>query len=109
MTANDIIPGRRRHAATTRIDESASGTPDRNATGHQYGRRVEGDRSWTVYHVFTGIPARMDDRPMTGLSRSAATEGMLSLNSRHGARVDEQTAPAAGFRPSPCAEEGRGP
>jgi hypothetical protein len=53
----------------------APGTPSR-----QYGRRVEMDRSWTVYHVFTGAPARLGGNPMTGLSRSEATDGMLSLN-----------------------------
>ncbi|MFP1633776.1 hypothetical protein ACLB6G_18755 [Zhengella sp. ZM62] len=46
----------------------------------QYGRRIETDRSWTVYHVFSGIPARAGGEILTGLSRSAATAGMLALN-----------------------------
>ena len=46
----------------------------------QYGRRVEADRSWTVYHVFTGIPVHLCGNAMIGLSRRAATDGMLSLN-----------------------------
>jgi len=50
-----------------------------------YGRRIEADRSWTVYHVFTGVPARMDGNTMTGLSQSEATDSLLSLN-RRGAR-----------------------
>ena len=108
MTANDIPTGRRRHADTTRIDESASGTPDRNATRHQYGRRIEADRSWTVYHVFTGVPARADDRPMTGLSRSVATESMLCLNHHRGRGIEARTAPVAGFGPSPGTREGYG-
>ncbi len=29
-----------------------------------YGRRIESDRSWTVYHVFSGAPARIDGRFM---------------------------------------------
>ena len=49
----------------------------------QYGRRIEADRSWTVYHVFTGVPAHADGQIMTGLSRSDATDGMLSLNGRN--------------------------
>ena len=57
---------------------------------HQYGRRVEADRSWTVYHVFTGVPADAACGAMTGLSRAAATDRMLSLNRRgapgHGKR-----------------------
>jgi hypothetical protein len=60
--------------------ENEGGTMGDDDPVRQYGRRVEPDKSWTVYHVFTGKPAVEDDRSMTGLSRSAATEGMLSLN-----------------------------
>ena len=49
----------------------------------QYGRRVEADRSWTVYHVFTGIPALVDGALMVGLSRAQATKSMLDLNRRN--------------------------
>jgi hypothetical protein len=45
-----------------------------------FGRRVEADRSWTVYHVFTGAPARVEGVALTGLSQAKATENMLSLN-----------------------------
>jgi hypothetical protein len=48
-----------------------------------YGRRVEADRSWTVYHVFTGVPASLDGRAMVGLGRAAATDRMLDLNRRN--------------------------
>ena len=47
-----------------------------------YGRRVELDRSWTVHHVFTGVPAHIYGVTMVGLSRSDATDIMLSLNRR---------------------------
>jgi hypothetical protein len=60
--------------------ENEGGAPGPGIANHQYGRRVEVDRSWTVYHVFSGVPARRSGNPMTGLSRSDATEGMLSLN-----------------------------
>lgn len=58
--------------------------PLRNTEWHEplYGRRVETDRSWTVYHVFTGIPADASCGVMTGLSRVEATNRMMSLN-RH--------------------------
>lgn len=46
----------------------------------QYGRRVEADRSWTVYHVFSGIPAHVDGALMVGLTRAQATTSMLDLN-----------------------------
>lgn len=61
----------------------------RNGTDHQYGRRIESDRSWTVYHVFTGVPADSHAGATTGLTRAEATERMTSLN-RHG---EERTAP----------------
>ncbi|WP_018431317.1 hypothetical protein [Hoeflea sp. 108] len=55
----------------------------RTAGDEQYGRRIEADRSWTIYHVFTGVPAAREGLEMIGLSRSVATDGMLSLNRRN--------------------------
>ena len=69
MTAEDTKPGRRERAAAPRTDAGAMDAPNRDVAV-QYGRRVEADRSWPVYHVFTGVPAREHDRPMTGLCRS---------------------------------------
>ena len=60
--------------------ENEGGAPAPWAPEHQYGRRIEMDKSWTVYHVFTGEPARVDGVTLTGLSRTQATEKMLSLN-----------------------------
>ncbi|MFU0507959.1 hypothetical protein [Pseudaminobacter sp. NGMCC 1.201702] len=60
--------------------ENEGGAPGLGIVTHQYGRRVEADHSWTVYHVFSGVPASRSGNPMTGLSWSDATEGMLSLN-----------------------------
>jgi hypothetical protein len=37
-------------------NEGGSQAPD--TPDGQFGRRVEMDRSWTIYHVFTGVPAR---------------------------------------------------
>ncbi len=47
-----------------------------------YGRRIEMDRSWTVYNVFSGVPADIGQGLMTGLSRADATDKMMSLNRR---------------------------
>lgn len=76
---------------------SLSGGHDRGAGSycpdtrdHQYGRRVEGDGSWSIYHVFTGIPASIRGVPTTGLTRSCATEGMLSLNRRNERHAGER-------------------
>lgn len=61
-------------------EQRASGAQAPDGIDSHYGRRIENDRSWTVYHVFTGAPARVNGRAMTGLSRTEATESMLSLN-----------------------------
>jgi hypothetical protein len=66
--------------------ENEGGATRSEAPDRQYGRRVEPDRTWTVYHVFTGNPAVVEDREMIGLTRSAATDGMLSLNRRKAGR-----------------------
>jgi hypothetical protein len=58
----------------------ASDAPAFDTIDSDYGRRIESDRSWTVYHVFTGAPARIEGQTMMGLSRTEATERMLSLN-----------------------------
>jgi hypothetical protein len=66
--------------------ENEGGAQGQNSMDHHYGRRIETDRTWSVYHVFTGVPARIGERPMTGLSRLDATEGMLFLNRRNEGR-----------------------
>jgi hypothetical protein len=69
------------------IWENEGGASGRDALDEQYGRRIETDRSWTVYHVFTGVPAHADGETLTGLSRLKATDRMLSLN-RNGRHID---------------------
>ncbi|MFK0692730.1 hypothetical protein ACFX5Q_31930 [Mesorhizobium sp. IMUNJ 23033] len=86
MNARNTETDRQRNAAALRIWENEGGAPGRDFTNRQYGRRVEADRSWTVYHVFTGIPAHEDGVAMTGLNRSDATRSMLSLNQRNAER-----------------------
>lgn len=51
--------------------------------GSLYGRRIETDRSWSVYHVFTGAPAKVAGRAMVGLNMMTATEFMLAMNVEH--------------------------
>jgi hypothetical protein len=75
----------RRHALA--IDDTV--TMSDPADDH-YGRRIEIDRSWTVYHVFTGTPAFVADTRMIGLSRSEATDKMMSLNQRNADRRVER-------------------
>ncbi|WEX75780.1 hypothetical protein PYH37_000791 [Sinorhizobium numidicum] len=95
------------HALAISIWEDEGGAPAPDTTDHQYGRRIEADRSWTVYHVFTGVPARIGGNTMVGLSRSGATEGMLSLNRRNIERWKERVSLSAPARPASCETEAR--
>lgn len=84
---------RRRDAAAIGVWDNEGGAPC--SSEHQVGRRIEADRSWTVYHVFTGIPVHVDGQSMTGLTRSRATSGMMFLNLRNAARHKERIRPEA--------------
>ena len=90
MNVPNIETDRARNATALGAWENEGGAPGRDSMDHQYGRRIETDRSWTVYHVFTGIPAGAQGQTMTGLSRADATSGMLSLNLRNTARLRER-------------------
>lgn len=81
---------RKRIAAAISVWENEGGASGQDSMHHQYGRRIEADRSWTIYHVFTGIPARFGGDAMTGLSRLDATSGMLCLNLRNAERRRER-------------------
>ena len=84
--------------------ENEGGAPAHRSSDHQYGRRIEADRSWTVYHVFTGVPARIGSDVMKGLSRSDATGSMLCLNLRKIERSAEQVPPSIGRNAAAPAE-----
>lgn len=77
---------RERHHSAKGIGDRDSGLSARASIDEQYGRRVEAEQSWTIYHVFTGLPASREGLQLTGLSRSVATDGMLSLNRRNSGR-----------------------
>jgi hypothetical protein len=81
---------RKRLAAAISVWENEGGAPAHESMHHQYGRRIEADRSWTIYHVFTGLPARFRGDAMTGLSRLDATSGMLRHNLRNAERRRER-------------------
>lgn len=83
-------PDRRQHAAAISIWENEGGATGRNSMDNQYGRRIEPDRSWTVDHVFTGVPARCGGDAMIGLSQSDATDGTTFLNLRNAKRRNER-------------------
>ena len=97
---------RKRIAAAISVWENEGGAPGQDSMHHQYGRRVEADRSWTIYHVFTGIPARFGGETMTGLSRLDATSGMLRLNLRNAERRRERSELSSLKAVSKTAERG---
>ena len=92
MNAGDPRKDAARGARPHLREENAGGARACDFWDHQYGRRVEADRSWTAYHVFTGIPAHVNGASMIGLSRSEATYSMLSLNFCSSERPKERIA-----------------
>jgi hypothetical protein len=80
MNATRKYSERERCCRAISVWDNEGGAPAGVMTGDQYGRRIEGDRSWTVYHVFSGIPANPGGQIMIGLSRSLATGAMQRLN-----------------------------
>jgi len=70
--------------------ENEGGAPAPDGLDCDDGRGVESDRSWTVYHVFTGAPARIDGRLMLGLSCQEATDSMVSTHPSNVARRTER-------------------
>jgi hypothetical protein len=75
-----------RDALDISVWENEGGALDRSNMHHHYGRRIEPDGSWTVYHVFTGVPADMGSRPMAGLGETDATSTMIILNAHNAKR-----------------------
>ena len=50
------------------------------AGGYRYGRRVERNGTWTIYHVFSGIPAEYAAWKMVGLNVKTAARALKILN-----------------------------
>ncbi|UXN66234.1 hypothetical protein N8E89_23935 (plasmid) [Phyllobacterium sp. A18/5-2] len=49
--------------------ENEGGALHRFGMHHHYGRRIEPKRSWTVYHVYTGVSADLGKRSTTDLTK----------------------------------------
>jgi|EndMetStandDraft_4_1072995.scaffolds.fasta_scaffold915493_1 hypothetical protein len=45
-----------------------------------YGKRIETDKSWTIYHVFTGIPASIGVSDLVQLDAKTAIRALRMLN-----------------------------
>lgn len=48
--------------------------------GYRFGRRVENDGTWTIYHVFSGEPAKYGSWNMSGLNVRTAARALRILN-----------------------------
>ncbi|MCZ7859133.1 hypothetical protein KHC17_28055 (plasmid) [Agrobacterium salinitolerans] len=87
----DTYNEHRRQALRIETWENEGGASVSDTLDTQYGRRIERDQSWTIYHVFTGVPVRIGARRLIDLSIAEATDGMLSLNRRNALRRKERT------------------
>lgn len=45
-----------------------------------YGKRVEPDKSWTIHHVFTGVPVSLGARDLINLDAKTAARALRLLN-----------------------------
>ena len=86
MNDNNDKGHENRDAVDTSVWENEGGALDRSNISHLYGRRLELDGSWTIYHVFTGAPADVGSRPMAGLGETDATTTMIILNAHNAKR-----------------------
>ncbi|MDB5556304.1 MAG: hypothetical protein JWL86_6288 [Rhizobium sp.] len=50
------------------------------AGGYSFGRRVEPNGTWTIYHVFSGVPAEFASWKMVGLHVKTAERALKILN-----------------------------
>lgn len=48
---------------------------------YRFGRRVEPNGTWTIYHVFSGVPAEFASWKMVGLNVKTAERALKILNS----------------------------
>jgi uncharacterized protein YjiS (DUF1127 family) len=86
MNVNATEPCKNQGFTELEIQGLGAHSPDWGDMYQDYGRRIEPDRSWTVYHVFTGATAELANQSMTGLSEADATAKMLFLNAHNGER-----------------------
>ena len=68
------------HALVISAWESEGGAPNRSGQLDQYGRRFDGDGTYSIYHVFTGETAEIGPWKMEGLSPKNAVRALRILN-----------------------------
>lgn len=55
--------------------------------GYRYGKRIERNGTWTIYHVFSGVPAEYAAWKMVGLDVKTAARALRILNVPASARA----------------------
>jgi hypothetical protein len=66
--------------------DDEGGRPSLDSMHSEYGKRIELDGSWTIYHVFTGGPATIDGDLMQGMNARNALDQMTKNNSDNSSR-----------------------
>jgi len=82
MNAHSKEPESALNSLALGIWENEGGALKWDSMDHHYGRRVESDGSWSIYHVYTGRPAAISGYSMTGLSKLDAGKDLIRLNLR---------------------------
>lgn len=86
-------------AGTHHASESQNKAIPADSMYNFYGRRVERDGTWTIHHVFSGIPADIGGVRMTGLSKNKVTDAMLWINASNAERRRLSRRPVEGSLP----------
>ncbi|ATU92992.1 hypothetical protein [Phyllobacterium zundukense] len=86
MKVTKFESNRSRNARALSAWENEGGAVASGHRNHHYGRRIEANKSWTVYHVFSGVPANFGSGSMVDLSEKEATTMMISLNANNAER-----------------------
>jgi hypothetical protein len=47
---------------------------------YRFGKRIESDGTWTIYHVFSGVPAKLGTWKMNGLKAPVAERALHIIN-----------------------------
>lgn len=68
------------HALAIRAWESEGGAPNSSGQLDQYGRRFDGDGTYTICHLITGETAEIGPWKMEGLSPNNAARALRILN-----------------------------
>lgn len=71
--------------------EDEGGAPRQDSMHSEYGKRIENDGFWTIYHVFTGSPATIGGDLMQGMNAQDALDQMTRTNSDNSRRRTADT------------------